>query len=524
MFGHQKPWLCASMLCLLSSTSAHQLSAEDTVIFAEVAEVTARDGSEQDSLGESVAISGQWIATGSRQDDEAGSNSGAVILFERGEAGRWRERAKLLVPGAIGGERFGSAVALDQEWLIAGAPFADAPEANSGAAYAFQRQADGVWDGGTQLLPADGSANDLYGSSVAIDLPYAVVGAPEDHRPVPEAGSVYLFELGPGGVWAEIAKLVASDADLLDHFGTSVSIAGRTVAVGAPLDDDFGPSSGSVYLFEQDDRGAWPEIAKRAASDGDTGELFGESIALGDSWLAVGAASDDAVDDFSGSVYLFARAEDRWIETQKLIPEDAAFLDLFGTSVALSGGRLAVGAIGDDADNRFSGSAYVFELSEGRWLESTEVVSGSGASGDEFGRSVALSSKALVVGAGRDDALGFDSGSASVFERVVVAPEIFIDGACPGPIEIGARGMTPRGTIVLFGSESEGSARVEEGPCAGTELQIDNPILIRERGVGFLRGRTFERIADAENCGLVLQAVDEVTCLTSGLATVPRSR
>ncbi len=76
-----------------------------------------------------------------------------------------------------------------------------------------------------------------------------VVGAHLNDDAGSRSGSAYVF-VRSGGAWSQQAKLTASDAAASDFFGSSVSISGDTVVVGACCDDDAGSSSGSAYVFD----------------------------------------------------------------------------------------------------------------------------------------------------------------------------------------------------------------------------------------------------------------------------------
>ena len=101
------------------------------------------------------------------------------------------------------------------------------------------------------------------------------------------SGSAYLFDASPG---AQTAKFLPSDGAASEIFGISISIDNGVVAVGAPIDDDNGSSSGSAYLF---DAPTGAQIAKVLPNDGAQGDLFGFSIAIDNGVVAVGARGDD---------------------------------------------------------------------------------------------------------------------------------------------------------------------------------------------------------------------------------------
>jgi hypothetical protein len=60
---------------------------------------------------------------------------------------------------------------------------------------------------------------------------------------------VYVYKRDGLGNWAEVQKLVASDASASDRLGLSVSVSGDAAVVGAYGNDDAGASSGSAYIF-----------------------------------------------------------------------------------------------------------------------------------------------------------------------------------------------------------------------------------------------------------------------------------
>ena len=114
------------------------------------------------------------------------------------------------------------------------------------------------------------ASGDRFGASVAVSGSLFVAGAPEDGG----VGSATLFER-QAGAWSRVIQFDANDAAMGDQFGVSVDVAGPTVIVGAPGDDDVGTDSGSVYLFE-DLNGFWVPAAKVVAGDGTANMAYGD--------------------------------------------------------------------------------------------------------------------------------------------------------------------------------------------------------------------------------------------------------
>ncbi len=220
-----------------------------------------------------------------------------------------------------------------------------------------------------KLLASDGAEDDYFGGSVAFSGSAVVVGAWADGDNGLNSGSAYVFTEPVGG-WAgtlnENAKLLASDGAAGDHFGNSVAVSGSTVVAGAWADDDNGNQSGSAYVFTEP-VGGWAgtlnENAKLLASDSAAEDYFGNSVAVSGSTVVVGAFGDDDYVPNSGSAYKFAEPVGGWAGTlnqnAKLLASDGAVGGHLGSSVAVSGSLVIVGAPGIDSN----GSAYVFDSS-----------------------------------------------------------------------------------------------------------------------------------------------------------------
>jgi hypothetical protein len=271
-----------------------------------------------------------------------------------------------------------------------------------------------------KIVASDGAALDYFGISVAVDGDTAVVGAFGDSTPAgQDAGSAYVF-VRSGTTWTQQAKLTASDGNTTDNFGSSVAVDGDTAVVGADQDDtSAGEDAGSAYVFVRSGT-VWTPQAKLTASDGGIADHLGNSVALDGDTALVGASADDTlVAPEVGSAYVFFRSGTVWTQQAKLTASDGSDFDFFGNSVALDGDTAVVGAQGDDTPAETdAGSAYVFVRSGTTWTEQDNLTASDGVSGDHLGYSVAVSGETAVIGAAFGDTpAGFDAGSAYVFVR-----------------------------------------------------------------------------------------------------------
>lgn len=326
-----------------------------------------------------------------------------------------QQRAKLTPPPATGNGWLGSSVGIDATTAVVGAPLQSAANVFSGAAYVFVRGATG-WASQQRLVASDAGISDQFGTSVAVDGDTVVVGSYGNNGGGPDSGAAYVFTRS-GTTWAQQAKLLAPDAAPGDGFGYAVAIEGDTIVVGAPNDDDAGSGSGSAYVFSR--AGAvWSSQAKLVASDGETGDGYGSAVAVNAGTAVVGSPGDNGVGINSGSAYVVTAAGG-WTEQAKLTAAASAAEDQFGRSVDVSGDSALVGAPGADAAGAEAGAAFVFTRSGTTWSEQAALLAVDAAASDQFGVSVALGSGSAVVGSFFDSGpAGTQAGSAYVFERV----------------------------------------------------------------------------------------------------------
>jgi len=207
---------------------------------AELHKLLASDGASYDYFGNSVAISGNYAIVGARYDDDNGSNSGSAYIFN---VTTGAELHKLTASDGAADDYFGESVAISGNYAIVVAYADDDKGSNSGSVYIFNVNTGAELH---KLTASDGAESDYFGISVAIDGNYAIVGAHADDDKGSGSGSAYIFNVQTG---AELHKLVASDGAASDQFGISVAISGIYTIVGARMDDDNGANSGSAYIF-----------------------------------------------------------------------------------------------------------------------------------------------------------------------------------------------------------------------------------------------------------------------------------
>jgi trimeric autotransporter adhesin len=299
---------------------------------------------------------------------------------------------------------------------------------------------------------------DSFGRSVALVGDTLAVGAPgedssatgvngnQSDENADASGAVYIFQRS-GSSWTQQAYIKASDTRATDSFGRAVALSGDTLAVAAARS-----GVGAVYIFRRAG-GAWAQQAIVTASNGEPGDGFGFQVALSGDTLAVAAIGEgssatgvngDQADNSAGSagaVYVFQRIGILWTQQAYVKASNTGPLHQFGTSLAIVGDTLAVGAPseasgarginGNQLDNSYihAGAVYVFQRTGTAWSQQVYVKASNTAPLAQFGCSLALSEDTLVVGAkseasgatgvdgDQSDANALGAGAVYVFHR-----------------------------------------------------------------------------------------------------------
>jgi len=231
------------------------------------------------------------------------------------------------------------------------------------------------------LVPGE----DSFGLSVAINNGTLIVGSDSDDTVAGvDAGSACVY-VKQGTNWTLQAQLFAPDGASFDHFGYAVDILEDTIVVSARYDDTpAGFNSGSVYTFVRQETN-WFLESKITAIDADGGDLFGQSVALENGVLAVGAIGNSAV-------YMYQKIGTNWIHQQKI--GYPSYVDNFGLNVDVYSNTLVISGESD-------WGVYTFQKEYGIWQFKTKISGpiGIGQTDGGFGNPVRIHKDTIVVGA-----------------------------------------------------------------------------------------------------------------------------
>ncbi len=354
---------------------------------------------------------------------------------------------------------FGWTVAVSGDTMVVGAANEDSnamgingiqsdeSSPSAGAAYVYVR-IGGTWVQQAYLKASNTRLLSAFGSSVAISGDTIVVGAygeDNDGRGVngvqnnfglSDSGAAYVF-VRNGTVWKQQAYLKASNSDAMDFFGWCVAISGDTIVVGAYNEassatgvngqtNNSAPASGAAYVFARTGTN-WTQQAFLKASNTETNDNFGYSVAVSGNTIVVGALYEDSAATTvngnqssnngtnAGAAYVFVRSGTNWSQQAYLKSSNTGVDDRFGISVGVSGETAVVGAHredsnatgvnGNQASNAASdsGAAYVFVRSGANWTQQAYLKPSNTRTNKLFGYASAISGDTVVISSPSED-------------------------------------------------------------------------------------------------------------------------
>lgn len=306
---------------------------------------------------------------------------------------------------------------------------------------------------------------------------------------------------------AQQVYLKGSNTATDDNFGCSVAVSGETVVVGAYSEDsnasgvngdqnnNAGGDSGAAYVFVRN-QGTWTQQAYLKASTNGVGDWFGEVVAISGDTIAVSARQEDSnatgvngnqannSASSSGAVYIFVRNGTTWTQQAYLKASNTGAFDFFGSSLAISGDTVVVGANGEDSNATgvngdgsnnsasLSGAAYVFVRNGTTWSQQAYLKASNTNTNDSFGQSVSISADTIVVGAydeassatgvngNQSDNTFTSAGAAYVFVRNagVWTQEAYLKESNTGVGDWFGWSVAISGNTLVVGAQNEKSA------------------------------------------------------------------
>lgn len=368
--------------------------------------VVGSDTATRDEFGSRLCVTGDRLYVGAERNDANGDRAGAVYGFDLRNG---QELFKLTIPEFAPNDRFGSALAADDGFVVVGAKRHDFDEDDGGAVFLY-RASDGRLL--CRFVSDDIGANDQFGASVAIHGNRVIAGALRQTGTNTLSGLAYDIPLGDRVF--ENRMLLPCSFYPFDDFGAALAADRDVLVVGARRDEDCGvhPSFGSgvVYVYELS-TGA--ERFLLSAPDSNPNAFFGTDVEVTDEYIVVSSPGVDVNNRF-GAVYVFDRLTGAHIRTIQMDSEDR--FENFGVSIDIDQGLLAVGAPMHTGDHFEQGAVYVFDIETGQLL--SVCIADDRERGHNLGEAVSIHNG--VVAGGAPDAPGvvITQGAVYLFDAL----------------------------------------------------------------------------------------------------------
>ena len=356
-------------------------------------------GASGDNYGVSVALVDDVIAIGApRRDPDSRFEAGSVFIYGRSAEGYLLRQ--ILTPAFPEAEqRFGAALALWQDYLAVGAPWAD-----GGRVDLYRRDGGGNYALERSLFALPGDGNARFGAALAMANGDLLIGAPE----AADGGAVYR-SVHNGAGWSDAVRLsLAAVAD--EELGAALALDGDLALVGAP-----GSAAGTARILTLV-QGQWSQTDVIDVAGGSPGDRFGSALVLDASRAAIAAVG--ALHS-EGVVHVYDRAGAALVAASQLDIADGGLAKRFGVSLAFGSDGLLIGADLDRVGpNRGQGTARWFQRGANGYAQTAQLDSGDGAIYDRYGTAVAVDGDIALIGAYLEDTEdGADAGAAHWFER-----------------------------------------------------------------------------------------------------------
>jgi hypothetical protein len=384
----------------------------------------AYDTSASDLFGFSVAISGNYAIVGAYAEDDAGGTiSGKAYIFDVTTGALVYTLDNPNAYGTSADDRFGSAVAISGDYAIVGAwAEDDAGGTQSGKAYIYNVTTGALLHTLDNPNAYGTSAEDWFGYSVAISGDYAiVVSRLEDEAGGTQSGKAYIYNVTTGALLHTLNNPSPVGTAASDYFGQAMAMSGNYAILGAYGEDDAGGTeSGKAYIYNVTTGALVHTLNNPNAYGTSASDNFGTSVGMSDNYAIVGAyREDDAGGTESGKAYIYNVTTGALLHTlNNPNAYDTSASDEFGSRVGISDNYAIVSTNKeDDAGGTSSGKAYLFDVTTGALVHTLDNPNAYGTSADDlFGLGLAISDNYAIVGArSEDEASGDGSGKAYIY-------------------------------------------------------------------------------------------------------------
>ncbi|MCH7571767.1 MAG: FG-GAP repeat protein, partial [Planctomycetes bacterium] len=270
------------------------------------------------------------------------------------------QQVKYLLSNGNAHDVAGTTVDLNSDFMFVGRPTTNPMFTDPiSSVYIFKSgQTPGSWIEYQVILdPREDNTESLFGQRLSVDEDSLIVTMVREESPSGVIGAAAIFRLDVAtDTWILEQKLFPFNGS---PSRSDVAIDGDFAIIGQRHNNHGGVRAGAAFVFRFDGS-SWNEEAEFFTIDRALDDLFGSSVAMFGNIVIVGAPQEDDLGVDSGSVHVYKRINGSWFDVGKINAPDGAAGDLFGGSVDYDGTTLAIGASGHESGGPNSGAVYLY--------------------------------------------------------------------------------------------------------------------------------------------------------------------
>ncbi|MBM4107173.1 MAG: hypothetical protein FJ257_13005, partial [Phycisphaerae bacterium] len=275
-----------------------------------------------------------------------GTTSGAVHVFRRmNGTGGFTHVQRLVPPSPTSGQAYGFGLSASGDWLAVGSYNDDQGGTDAGAVFLYE------WSDATtsyvfrqKLVASDPIPNQKFGVDTAMADDVLLIGAYRDGTGGEfEVGSAYVFTRGSSGTWTQSQKLRSSPVSAGAWFGDRLDMTPGRMVITASKESVSGAASGAAYVFKEVG-GSWVQEARLGAPPGSSGAWFGSAVAASGATAIIGGRGVTASGVSSGSAFRQGFGSSGWSLAEPLPPAAPVAGSNYGMAVDRAGGIVLIGA------------------------------------------------------------------------------------------------------------------------------------------------------------------------------------
>lgn len=203
----------------------------------------------------------------------------------------------------------------------------------------------------------------------------------------------------PGQASGQIARISPPDTTRGTWFGTAVAIDGEWAVIGATGDDGCGENAGAAWVYRAINTDEWALDARLTSSDCGAEHFFGNEVKVDGDRIVVSSFRTFVNQEISNAVHVFERQDSVWVQTARILSPDDSQSGPFASSIDLDGNRILITSSGDTSRGSMNGKGFIFEPNtRGTWINTAVLESPLPPAAGVLGTSSALDGDRAVLG------------------------------------------------------------------------------------------------------------------------------